>query len=97
MEKVKVRDYVNYVTGYTITAICAVAIVFLWVAYYYAKKVEISIRSMYICTLKSLSIRIYPTIFFLASGISAACASLVHSGDNSYADEVSFFFSLCYF
>ena len=88
MEKVKVRDYINYVTGYAITALCAIAIVFLWVAYFFAKRIEIAIRSMYICTLKSLSIRIYPSIFFLTSGISAACASLVHSGENSYADEV---------
>jgi len=88
MEKVKIRDYINYVTGYAITALCAIAIVFLWVAYFFAKRIEIAIRSMYICTLKSLSIRIYPSIFFLTSGISAACASFVHSGENSYADEV---------
>ena len=47
-----------------------------------------SVRSMYICTLKSMSLRVYPSLFLFSCGVSATFASLVHSRDSTLQDEI---------
>ena len=44
------RDFINYVTGYTLTAISFTGALFLMLQYFYSKKIEKSVTGMYICT-----------------------------------------------
>lgn len=46
------RDFINYVTGYTIAAISFTGALFLILQYFYSKKIEKSVTGMYICTVR---------------------------------------------